>query len=318
MFADIHYLNSEFPVLVIGSAGLDVVGRVKSELKSGVSTPSHIRYSFGGVARNVSENLARLGQKVILLTAVGNDHIGDQLIQQANNAGINVDYIQRTSANPTGSYIAVLNNYGRLEFAMDDMRTTRVLTREYILKNSELFKQASLLFLDSNLPQETIKTAISQAKRARLLICGDPTSVSLASKLKPFLKNIFLITPNNTEAEILCGSPRPIKNRSQALAAAKDLVSRGVKIAIITMAELGLCYATSETSGYIPAIGTDILDPTGAGDALTSTVLFALLNKIPLDDAVRLGVSAASLTLRYQGAVVPDLSLEKLYDQLVM
>jgi pseudouridine kinase len=102
------------------------------------------------------------------------------------------------------------------------------------------------------------------------------------------------------------------------LQAAKSLVGQGVKLAIVTLAEQGLCYATSETSGSIPAIRTQVVDPTGAGDALTSAVIFALLNDIPLDDAVRLGVSAASLTLRYRGAVVPDLSLEKLYDQLVI
>ncbi len=61
-----------------------------------------------------------------------------------------------------------------------------------------------------------------------------------------------------------------------------------------------------------------MLDPTGAGDALTATVVFSLLNDIPLDDAMRLGVSAASLTLLYPGAVIPDLSLQKLYDHLVI
>jgi pseudouridine kinase len=77
-------------------------------------------------------------------------------------------------------------------------------------------------------------------------------------------------------------------------------------------------YATSETTGHIPAIRTRISDPTGAGDALTAAILFALLNDIELDDAIRLGVSAASLTLRYSGTVCPDLSLEKLYDQLLV
>jgi pseudouridine kinase len=96
------------------------------------------------------------------------------------------------------------------------------------------------------------------------------------------------------------------------------MVANGVDIAIVTLAAQGLCYATSETSGYIPAIKTTIIDPTGAGDALSAAVIFALLNDVPLDDAVRLGVSAASLTLRYRGAVVSDLSLEKLYDQLVI
>ena len=116
----------------------------------------------------------------------------------------------------------------------------------------------------------------------------------------------------------LCEPAREVTNRKQALEGAKCLVSQGVQIAIITLAEQGLVYATSETSGYVPAIRTEVLDPTGAGDALTATVIFALLNGIELDEAVRLAVSAASLTLRYGGAVVPDLSLEKLYDQLVI
>jgi pseudouridine kinase len=109
-----------------------------------------------------------------------------------------------------------------------------------------------------------------------------------------------------------------VEDNRQALNAAKCLVGQGVDIAIITLGEQGLCYATSETSGYIPALRTEIIDPTGAGDALSATVIFALLNEIPLDDAVRLGVSAASLTLRHRSSVLPDLSLEKLYDQLVI
>jgi pseudouridine kinase len=109
-----------------------------------------------------------------------------------------------------------------------------------------------------------------------------------------------------------------VKDNYQVLNAAKCLVGQGVDIALITLAEQGLCYATSETSGYIPALRTEVIDPTGAGDALSATVMFALLNEIPLDDAVRLGVSAASLTLRHRSSVLPDLSLEKLYDQLVI
>jgi pseudouridine kinase len=132
------------------------------------------------------------------------------------------------------------------------------------------------------------------------------------------LSSLHLITPNSFESAVFCDWTFDPSNRSQALEAAKHLVSQGVDIAIITLAEFGVCYATSETSGHIPAIGTEILDPTGAGDALTAAVIFALLNDIPLDDAVRLGVSAASLTLRHQGAVIADLSLEKLYDQLVI
>jgi pseudouridine kinase len=84
------------------------------------------------------------------------------------------------------------------------------------------------------------------------------------------------------------------------------------------MSEFGLCYATSETNGHIPAIRTHVDDPTGAGDALTAAVIYALMNEIEIDDAARLGISAASLALRFPGTVFPDLSLQRLYDELAV
>jgi sugar/nucleoside kinase (ribokinase family) len=104
--------------------------------------------------------------------------------------------------------------------------------------------------------------------------------------------------------------------RDRALDAARQLVAEGVEIALVTMAEFGVGYASAETSGHVPAVKTEILDSTGAGDAQTAAVLFGLLNGIPLDESVRLGVSAAALTLRTPGSVMPDLSLERLYDGL--
>jgi pseudouridine kinase len=68
----------------------------------------------------------------------------------------------------------------------------------------------------------------------------------------------------------------------------------------------------------VPAIACDIVDQTGAGDALTAAVVFGLLNDLPIVEAVRLGTSAAALTLQSRETVRPDLSLEKLYDQLVI
>jgi pseudouridine kinase len=156
------------------------------------------------------------------------------------------------------------------------------------------------------------------ARQARLPVCADPTSASLANRLRRYLPRIRLITPNCVEAGILWDQTFEPSKPEQALEAAKYLVAQGVDIVLITLAEFGVCYATSETSGHVPALRTEVLDPTGAGDALTATVIFALLNEIPLDDAVRLGVTAASLTLRHRGTVLPDLSLEMLYDHLVI
>ena len=174
------------------------------------------------------------------------------------------------------------------------------------------------MFVDANLPEATLKTAFYQARRTRLPVVADPTSTTLAPRLNPYLSQLKMITPNSTEAAVYCNQVFDDADQKQAIDAAKHLVSHGVALSIITLAEFGVVYATSETSGSIPAIRTEIEDPTGAGDALTAAVIFALLNHIPLDDAVRLGVSAASLTLRNRGAVLQDLSLEKLYSQLVI
>ena len=308
--------SPELPVLVIGAAGVDLVGRLKGDLLPHTSNPARIRSSFGGVGRNVAENLARLGQPVTLLTAVGQDQAGEQLIHQIAETGVNVEHVLRSGEHPTGTYLAVVNPSGEMEFGLDDMRAAAALSAEYVRAHAGLFEQASVVFLDANLPRETLRAVMALARRTGLPVCADPASQALAARLKPYLPRLRLVAPNAAEAAILCDNVFDTSSRRDALEAAKCLVSQGVDIAIIALAEFGVCYATSETSGHIPAMRTEIVDPTGAGDALTATVLFALLNDIPIDDAVRLGVTAASLTLRYRGAVVPDLSLEKLYDYL--
>lgn len=304
------------PVLVIGAAGVDIVGRLRDELHPNSSTPAHIRTSFGGVARNVAENLARLGQPVNLLTVVGNDQTGEQLLNMTADAGVDVTAVLRTAQHPTSTYLAVIDTGGRMQYGLDDMRAMSALTADYVREHEDLFYDASVLFVDANLPKETLRAAMALARKARLPVCADPTSQALAERIRPYLPRLSLISPNSAEAAVLCGHPFNASSRREALGAANHLVAEGAGIVMITMAEFGVCYATAETSGRIPAIRTSIIDPTGAGDALTATVIFALLNDIPLDDAVRLGVAAASLTLRHRGAVVPDLSLENLYDQL--
>jgi pseudouridine kinase len=307
----------EAPALVIGAAGVDIVGRLKGDLNPGTSAPAQIRTTFGGVARNVAENLARLGQPVRLITAVGQDESGDLLLEQASEAGVDVSSVLRTVEHPTSTYLGIIDSYGLLKFALDDMRAITILTASYLHECAGLFADASLVFIDANLPKETLRAAFTLARQARLPICADPATVVLAPRLKPYLSHLKMITPNSAEASVYCDPCLDITNRRDALEAAKGLVAQGVQIAIITRAEKGLSYATSETSGHIPAISTQVIDPTGAGDALTAAVLFALLNDIDLDEAVRLGVSAATLTLRHRGAVVPNLSLQSLYDGLV-
>jgi pseudouridine kinase len=305
-------------VLVIGACGLDVVGRLQGELQPGTSSPARIRTSFGGVARNVAENLARLGQPVSLLSVVGKDRLGDEVLEHTRQAGVDVASVYSTDKFPTGFYMGVLDENGARKFAFDDMRILEELTDTYLQYNQSLFEKAGLVFVDANLPEEALKTAFRLARKYKIPVCADPTSVSLAVRLKPYLRRIKLLAPNSLEAGLLTGTQFEASNREAALEAARALVNLGVEMVFITLAEHGLCYATSETSGHIPAIHTNVDDPTGAGDALVAAVIFAMMNNIDIDDAARLGISAATLALRHPGTVYPELSLEKLYEELAV
>ncbi len=304
------------PVLVIGAAGLDVVGRIETEIKNATSNPARIRASYGGVARNVAENLARLGQPVRLLSVVGKDQIGDEMLAYTRDAGVDVSGVFRTAKFPTGFYMGVLDPRGRLKFAIDDMRILTALNDSYLLYNADLFESASLVFVDANLPGTTLAISFELARKYNIPICADPTTSTLAPRITPYLSQLHLIAPNSAEAIALTGQQFDPADQTAAIEVARLLVNKGTNVAVIGLAENGVCYATSETSGHIPAVRTRVTDPTGAGDAMTAAVIFGMLNDIDLDDAVRMGASAASLTLRHPGTVLPTLTLQMLYDEL--
>lgn len=309
-------LDPDRPVVAIGSSGLDIVGRASDALHMGTSNPASLRMSPGGVARNVAENLARLGTDVYLISVVGDDPQGELVLNKAAEAGVHVDTVLKVAGSRTGAYLAVLDDQGNLQLAMDDMRIVEAVTPDHLRACRSLIENASVVFVDGNLSPRSLALVVRLAHHAGVPVAADPTSVSLAPRFADLLNDLWLLMPNETEASALVPQPLPHADRVRALDAAHHLVSRGVEVAVITMAEFGVAYASPEVSGLVPAVQTVVLDPTGAGDAQTAAVVFALLNDIPLDEAIRLGASAAALTLRTQGSVVPDLSIELLYDQL--
>jgi pseudouridine kinase len=303
-------------LLVIGTASIDTKGRASHPIQSGTSTPGAIRVSVGGVGRNIAENLACLGENVVLLSAVGFDGSGRRILNQARQCGINVEHVIVDPDHRTAAYIAVLDASGNHAMSIDDMSINpELITPNYVYRRRVLFRDAKMIVLDANLSPRTLRTVFRLARAYEVPICADPTTATLATRLRPHLPDLTMITPDGAEAEALCGVP--VSDRDSGLAAAQRLVGLGVKIAIVTLGATGLVYATSQESGHIPAIECEIADLTGAGDALTAAVVFGLQHDFPIDEAVRLGASAAALTLQTRETVCSDLSLERLYDQLM-
>jgi len=106
-----------------------------------------------------------------------------------------------------------------------------------------------MVFLDANLPVKTLRTVFSLAKRADIPVCADPTSSPLSERLLSFLPQTYLVTSNSKEARLLTGLSFEVAERDTALEAARALVNQGVAIALVTLAEFGVVYATSETTG---------------------------------------------------------------------
>jgi pseudouridine kinase len=270
----------------------------------------------GGTARNVADNLARLGVEAVLLSAIGCGGNGRRILNNADQVGINTDYVIISDEHHTSAYLAILDETGNLVMSVDDMEVLSCLTPQIINWRRSLIKNAEMVVIDSNLSQATIDSVFKAAQRYRVRVCADPASTTVATRLKPHLSEVYMVTPNVPEAEVL--SDRSINDENEAITAARSLVNAGVKIVIITLAEAGVVYASPSDSGRVPAVAADIVDFTGASDALTATVVFGLLNDISLDESVRLGASAAALTLACSDTVCVDLSLDLLYDQLLI
>lgn len=305
-------------VLVIGSAGIDVKGRLTTPLQLGLPNQGQVRNSVGGVARNIAENLARLEMDVMLLTAIGDDTSGLRVLDECRAAGIDCSHVRIVPDNRTGTYMAFLKPDGEPEVSLSDFEIMAALDVAWLSDREALFEGAQMVILDATVPEDTLAKIFELAEKYELEVCADPTNPSLARRLCPYIAQLRLIVPNALETEALCGIAEPALDRDSAINAARGLVALGADIAVVTMGEQGLAYADSSGVGFIRAIKTHVVDSSGAGDALTGAVIFGLLNDVGIDEAMRLGVTAAALTLQSTDTVLRELNQELLYDRLAV
>jgi pseudouridine kinase len=305
-------------ILVIGATLLDTKGKPTAGLEPGTSNPANIRHTRGGTARNVAENLARLGAEAMLISAVGVDRTGRHLLDYTAEAGVNIDHVLRVEGYNSGSYIALLDDDGSLSVALDDVAVMQNVTPEYLYRNRKLFRDACLVMIDGSLDPAATETASRLTQKYNVPLCADPSSARLAVRLCPYLDSLDLVVPNEVEAAVLTGAEFRGYDPDASMDTALSLIRSGVGTAVISLSDFGLVYATSDEIGHIPARYNEMADSTGTGDAITAAIIFGMINNLPTIEAIRLGAAAASLTLQTNETVVPDLSLDMLYDHLIV
>lgn len=195
----------ESHVVVIGGACMDLHAQGTADLVLGSGNPGSSQLSPGGVARNIAEVLARLGTTSYLVSAVGDDPLGMELVAHTREAGVDVTHV-RERPGQTGTYAAILSPAGELVVAVADMGATELIPPLAVESAAPLIREARMLVLDGNLAPTTIEQALAVARYAGVQVVLDPVSVPKAERLRSALGGgISLITPNRAELAALTG-----------------------------------------------------------------------------------------------------------------
>ncbi|MBJ6127879.1 PfkB family carbohydrate kinase [Microvirga splendida] len=289
-------------VFCIGGAAVDRKYRALDAIRPGTSNPVLSERSFGGVARNVAENMARLGVTVSLASILGKDENGRALLDDLERLGIGTQFMALSDEHATAEYVAVLQPDGELALGLANMAIFDGFTPA-LLRNLDTHLQTGWVFADCNLPAETLHALVDIARQHSLTLAIDAVSTPKVARLPRDLTGVGLLFLNLDEARAYLGEPEMSLEE-----AAPRLRACGAQHVVLTLGEAGLVVADGTGVRQIGAIGAEIVDATGAGDALIAATLAALLKGHSLTEAARLGTAAAALTVESTASVRPDLS----------
>ncbi|MGZ8738038.1 MAG: PfkB family carbohydrate kinase, partial [Nocardioides sp.] len=260
---------------------------------------------------NVAENLARLGTRTRLVAAIGQDPLGERLLAETAAAGVDVALVRRTSTR-TGTYTAVLDDDGELVVAVSDMGATDEITPDDVGRLAADVAGAGLLVLDGNLAPGAVAAAAELAAGHGVPVVLEPVSVPKAERLRPVLAGgyaWFAVTPNRAELGAL--TRMPVATGAELGAAVAVLHAQGVSHVWVRLGGDGsLLFSSGHAPVSLPAVATEVVDVTGAGDAMLGAFCHALLSGRSPTDAALLGHAAAALTVAVPQSVRPDLSAD--------
>lgn len=313
-----YIIAPEQYAVVIGGANIDLAGRSDGPLITGDSNPGQLTSSAGGVGRNIADNLARMGNHVRFISAIGDDRWGDQLKHSCQQAGINIDHCLTINGATTSSYLSIHNSDGEMVVALNDMALLESLNGEQLRKRIGVMESASAIVIDANLSENALAQIFHQHSDKAIFV--DPVSSVKAEKLKPYLKYIHTFKPNKLEAELL--TKHTITSDNDVEIAASILHKQGVKRLLISLGSDGAYSSVlgedSQPNGgqFIRPSKTQIRNVTGAGDALMAGLAHGYLNQLTWHDSVNFAIAAAQLTLAADNTINSTIS-EDAVNQLI-
>ena len=284
-------------ICVIGSLNMDLVVNVDTMPKPGQTIiGSNFKEVPGGKGANQAVAMARLNGNVSMIGKVGEDGFGQTLINSLKNDKVDTTYIQ-TAKGATGVALITVDKNAQNSIVVSPGANFEV-KEDDIDNNIEAIKNSDIVVLQLETPLNTIKYALNKAKELnKYTILNPAPAVKLDDEI---IKNVDLLTPNETELEIISGVS--IETEEDIQKAAQIMIEKGVKELIVTLSSKGSLYINKEKSMFKKAYKVEAMDTTAAGDSYTGALAVALSQDKNIEDAMDFASKVGALSVLKEGA----------------
>ncbi len=294
-------------ILGVGAMNIDICGFSYEKLLLKDSNPGTIQYSHGGVTRNIIENARRLGSETKLISVVGNDSNGRELVDYLDKIGVDISSVKVVD-DRTSSYLAVLDEDNDMFVALSDMSVLDHLTPSDLVNKEEMFQSASIIVLDGCLRYETIEYILDNYPDKKIYL--DPVSIGKIKVVKQLIHRFYGIKLNEYEARFYTGLSDPKEM-------ANYMYEKGMKEVVITFGSKGVYIKNKENDEFIEIEEmTSIMNASGAGDSYMGGLLHALNKGIRFKEANAYGIAASRICLMSDETINPSLTLSLLEKEL--
>ena len=285
-------------IAVVGSSNMDLV--VKSPRIPAIGETilgEDFIMTPGGKGANQAVAAAKLGAEVFFVARLGDDVFGAQSLNNLNKEGVNTKYVIQTKGVASGVALITVDDAGNNVIVVAP-GANRKLSPGDVKEAESCIASSGALVAQLEVPLETVEFAGRLVHNCGVPFILDPAP---AQKLGPeLLKMVEVLTPNETEAQILTGVE--VTDEESARMAAENLLECGVKAVILTMGTKGFLLATNDRLEFVPAIKVDAVDATAAGDAFTGGLAFGLAQGQALFEAALFANRVAALSVTKMGA----------------
>lgn len=285
-------------ILVIGSSNMDLVVQVPRCPAAGETLfGSSFTTNYGGKGANQAVAVARIGSGVTFMTKLGNDTFGQQMRQHFSEEGMDLTHILTDAESPTGTALITVENKGENRIIVVPGANARLTENDAESLSAEI-NSCRFVLTQLEIPLPTVLHIAEMTSAAgKQLILNPAPARPLPNSL---LQKVFLITPNETEAEILTGIR--VSDVESARRAALWFREKGVQQIVITIGSQGAFVFTDDFQGMVPAYKVKAIDTTAAGDVFNGALTVALSEGKTTADAARFGCAASALAVMRPGA----------------